>query len=108
MFSSKWREIFAHSAEAIEEHAPSFLGLDKTNIQETMRKLNLSLDDLDAWVALSKKAKELLEKGLLDFDVIKQETLFAVLIVENDYLDQFADLLNLKPKTNLKGDTQRE
>jgi hypothetical protein len=46
------------------------------------KRIGISLDNFDAWVELSKKAKSLIENGMLDFDIIKEETLLALLVME--------------------------
>ena len=62
------------------------------------KRIGISLDNFDAWVELSKKAKSLIENGMLDFDIIKEETLFALLIMETMTAEELADYI-WKPET---------
>ncbi len=58
------------------------IGIKKESLHEALRKLNLYLDDFEAWVALSSKVKELTEKGVINMGIIKQETLLGIIMLE--------------------------
>jgi hypothetical protein len=64
------------------------------------KKIGLDLEDFDAWVVLSQKAKSLMEKGLMDFDVIKEETLFGLIIMETMTTEQLSNIWNPEKKPN--------
>ena len=81
-WNPKWTELFAKVMDGAEDGIlPSMarFGLNKQDIHEALKKMNLLLDNFDAWVALSQKVKELTENGVINLDVIKQETLFGVI-----------------------------
>ena len=90
-----WKEIYESKAKIIEQKAAPLLkryGLTEENFHAMRRRIGLSLDDLNAWVELSKKAKSLMENGLLDFDSIKEETLLGLLIMETMTTEQLAEI----------------
>jgi len=96
-WNPKWTELFAKVVDAAEDNVlPSMkrFGLEKKSLHEALRKFDLLLDDFDAWVALSMKVKELTEKGVINLDVIKQETLFGVIISETMTSEQLQDIWN--------------
>jgi hypothetical protein len=99
-WNPKWTELFTKVADAAEDKVlPSMAryGLEKQDIHEGIRKLNLCLDDFDAWVALSKKVKELTENGVINLDVINQKTLFGVILLETMTTEQLQNIW--KPDT---------
>jgi len=66
----------------------------------------LCLDDFNTWVAFSKKVKELIEKGVINFDVIKDETLLSVIIMESMTLEELTNIWNPDPEnTETKQET---
>jgi hypothetical protein len=84
-WNPKWTELFTKAVDGAEDKVlPSMerYGLKKKDIHVAVQKLNLCLDDFDAWIGLSKKVKELMENGLVNLDVIKQETLLGVIMLE--------------------------
>jgi len=94
MWNPIWKEIFDSKAKIIEETSDPLLkryGITKEKIRAIRKKIGLSLDNFDAWVELSKKAKSLIENGMLDFDIIKEETLFTLLIMETMTPEEIAD-----------------
>ena len=103
MWNPIWKKIFDNKAKIIEETSEPLLkryGMTKENIRAMRKRVGLSLDNLDAWVGLSKKAKSLIENGMLDFDIIKEETLFTLLIMETLTVEQLADYI-WKPETEV-------
>lgn len=103
MWNPVWKEIFDSKARIIEETSEPLLkkyGMTKENIRSMRKRIGLSLDDFDAWVELSKKAKSLMENGIIDFDIIKEETLFALLIMETMTVEQLADMWEPDTKPN--------
>jgi DNA-binding XRE family transcriptional regulator len=94
MWNPIWKEIFDSKAKIIEETSDPLLkryGITKEKIRAIRKKIGLSLDNFDAWVELSKKAISLIENGMLDFDIIKEETLFTLLIMETMTPEEIAD-----------------
>ena len=58
--------------------------------------LGLNLDDFNAWVNLSKKVKGLMENGVINFDIIKEETLLCIIVMEPTTLEQISGLFKEK------------
>jgi DNA-binding XRE family transcriptional regulator len=101
MWNPVWKEIFDSKAKIIEETPEPLLkryGMAKEKIRAMRKRIGISLDNFDAWVELSKKAKSLIENGMLDFDIIKEETLFALLVMETMTAEELADYF-WKPET---------
>jgi hypothetical protein len=101
MWSPKWTELFKKSAKTVEEYSMPLLGVDKATFQNALngiKSLDLYLEDYDAWVNLSKKVKELMEKGVINFDIIKDETLLALIIMETANLEQLSVLFKKEEK----------
>jgi hypothetical protein len=98
-----WKQIFESKQKIFEETAEPLLkkyGKTKENIRALWKRLGLSLDNFDAWVGLSKTAKSLMENGLLDFDIIKEETLFGLLIMETKNVEELAEMWETDTEPN--------
>ena len=103
IWNPQWKEIFEHKAEIIESTSVPLLkryGLTKENIHSARKRIGLNLDNLENWVELTKKAKSLMENGLLDFDVIKEETLFGLIVMETMSTEELSDIWNTDSETN--------
>jgi len=103
MWNPVWKEIFESKAEIIEQNSTPLLeryGITKEDLHTMRKKIGLDLEDFDAWVVLSQKAKSLMEKGLMDFDVIKEETLFGLIIMETMTTEQLSNIWNPEKKPN--------
>jgi hypothetical protein len=95
-WNSKWTEIFENNANAIEEYSTPFLNVEKATLHNAIKSLGLCLDDFDTWVNLSKKAKTLMENGVINFDVVKEGTLLLLVFMEAMTVEQLSALF--KPK----------
>ena len=94
-WNPKWTELFTKAVDGAEDEIlPSMerYGLKKKDIHIAVQKLNLCLDDFDAWVGLSQKVKELMENGVINLDVIKQETLLGVIMLETMTTQQLSNI----------------
>jgi hypothetical protein len=103
MWNLKWKEIFDNKAKTIEQHSAPLLekfGLEKEDIHQAMKYLGLCLDDFDTWVGLSKKVKTLMENGVVNFDIIKEETLLGIIIMETMTAEQLSEIWDANPETN--------
>jgi hypothetical protein len=94
MWNPKWTDLFKKSAKNIEDYATPILGMDKATVQTALKSLGLYLDDFNTWVGLSKKVKSLMENGVINLDVIKENTLLGIIIMETMTLEQLSDLFN--------------
>jgi DNA-binding Lrp family transcriptional regulator len=105
--SSKWTELIENYAKYVDDH---YQALSDITIQgngiiihplETIKKTGQTLRTFDDWVALSAYVKELIQTGVVNFDVISNETLFVVILTEFSS-EQREDLMkdwNLKMPT---------
>jgi hypothetical protein len=105
--SIKWTELIENYANVLDDH---FQALSKVTIQgngitfhplEMIKKTGQTLRTFDDWVTLSTYVKRLIETGVINFDVISNETLFYVMLTEATH-EQFEDLIkdwNFKTQT---------
>ena len=103
MWNEKWKEIFEKKAEIIEKYSEPFLrefGKDKEELHNAFRHLGFCLDDFKEWVNLSNKTKQLMEKGVINFDVIKEETLLGIIIMESMTIEELMNVWNPDPETD--------
>lgn len=103
MWNEKWKEVFENKAKLIEKYSKPLLkkfGMENEDFHSAIRSLGLCLDDFKEWVNFSKKVKELMEKGVINFDVIKEETLLGVIIMESMTLEELTGIWDTDPKTN--------
>ena len=86
--SDRWTELVESFAKYFEEH---FNALSKVTIQandvifhplEVIKKTGQTLRTFDDWVALSNYVKGLIQTGVINLDIISNETLFAVILSE--------------------------
>jgi hypothetical protein len=86
--SDRWTELVESFTKYFEEH---FNALSKVTIQangvifhplEAIKKAGQILRTFDDWVALSNYVKGLIQTGVINLDVISNETLFAVILSE--------------------------
>jgi hypothetical protein len=98
--SSKWADLTDSFSKNVEEH---FSELSKTTVHtggvtfcplEAIKETGPTIRNFDEWIALSNFIKRLIEKGVVNFDVISNQTLFTVM------LSEFTDE---QVKTSMKG-----
>ncbi len=86
--SNKWSELLESFTKNSEEH---FHTLSTVTIQvgdvifhplEAIKESGQMLRTFDDWVALSNYVKGLIQTGVINLDVISNETLFAVILTE--------------------------
>lgn len=86
--SNKWTELIDSFAEYSEEH---FRALSDVTIQangvifhplEAIKKTGQTLRTFDQWITLSNYVKGLIQTGVINFDLISNETLFTVILSE--------------------------
>jgi hypothetical protein len=103
IWNEKWKEIFEKKAEFIEQYSEPFLkefGKDKEELHNAFRHLGFCLDDFKEWGNLSNKTKQLIEKGVINFDVIKEETLLGIIIMESMTIEELMNVWNPDPETD--------
>ena len=114
--SNKWADLVDFFAKYSEEHFSAFSNI---TIQangaifrpfEAIKKTGPTLRTFDDWVALSNYVKELMQTGVINIDVISNETLIAVILSEftHEQAEAFMKELNAKVPTSTSNDDKRE
>jgi len=101
LYNPKWIESFDAKAKKIEEKAAPLLvryGLDQQDIHYMLDRMGFLLKNLDAWIDFSNRVKGLMEKGIINFDLIRESTLFSVIIMEGMTAEEIADLARPEPE----------
>lgn len=101
LWNAKWTESFEAKAKKIEEQATPLLARynwDKENIHNLLDRIGFLLNNFETWVDFSKRVNGLMEKGIINLDLIRESTLFSVLITEGMTAEEIADLTNPKPQ----------
>lgn len=82
-WSDNWNAMFAELTKSIEKNAEELTAKWKIkNVVPFLKQCGLYLDDFEAWVNLSKAVKDLMDKGVINFDVIKEKTLLGIILME--------------------------
>lgn len=95
-WNDEWERIFAEKEKLIEEHAKPVLNKHNMDFHSALKTIGLSLDDFTESVELSKKVKQLVENGRINFDIIKEGTLFATIIMETIPLEALLKIYDFK------------
>jgi hypothetical protein len=96
IWNPTWNDIFKRNAEILEEESAKKLKVSKATIREGLQVLGLNLDELKTYVTLSSMAKELMQKGIINFDIIREQTLLTTIIMETFSLEQLSSLFREK------------
>jgi hypothetical protein len=89
--SSKWTDLLDDYADFVRKHSDAFLGatirVDDTVINpvEAINEARMMLRTYEDWVELSDYVKELMQTGVINIDVISNQTLLAVILSEAGY-----------------------
>jgi hypothetical protein len=97
MWNHQWKEIFDTKAKIIEDTSPTYLqkfGIKKENISGALKRMGLSLDDFKMWIDFSAITKGLMEKGIINFDLIKDQTLLGLILLEAKDLEALSNIWN--------------
>jgi len=85
-WNKKWTEIFKNFMQPIRETPKKYSitadGKEIKDLKDFIIDVPVALKDFESWVALANIAKKLVEKGLVNFDVISNQTLAILLITE--------------------------
>lgn len=90
--SKKWAEIIDFYAKYLKEHVKE---ISDTTVQingvtyrpfEALEKTVQTLNSFNDWIALSDFVKNLVQTGVINFDVISSETLFNVIMMEFSHI----------------------
>ncbi|TRO47903.1 hypothetical protein E2P60_02125 [Candidatus Bathyarchaeota archaeon] len=91
IWNSKWTEIWKNEIKIVEENQ-QIPSIYKDNLQDILKSLGLDFDDFTTWINLSKKAKELLEKKNINFN-LNEQTILAIIILQTKSHEQLLELL---------------
>lgn len=100
LWNDKWKEVFESKAKLIEHIAKPLLekfGKNTEELHNAFRHLGLCLDDFNEWITFSKKVKQLMENGVINFDIIKENTLLSLIIMESMTLEELTNVWNPDP-----------
>ena len=114
--SNKWTELVDSFAKYFEDH---YSTLSKITIQangvifhplETIKRTAQTLRTFDDWIALSNYVKGLIQRGVINLDVISNETLFAVILSElsHEQIEALMKDWNVETPTSTSKDDKRE
>jgi len=85
-WNEKWTEIFENYMKPLRETPKKYSitanGKEIDDLKDFVIDLPVFLKDFELWVALANEAKKLIEIGLVNFDVIKNQTLATLIITE--------------------------
>jgi hypothetical protein len=98
IWNSMWKEIYEKKAAIIEQNCDPLLKklrIEKKDIHQFLRWIGYCLDDYNALVGLSNRAKALMENGVINFDVIKEGTLLSIILAEYSTAEELSSLWNL-------------
>lgn len=96
IWNPTWNEIFKRNAETLEEESAKTLQVNKTTIREGLQVLGLNFKEFGTYVNLSRMTKELMQKGIINFDIIKEQTLLTTIIMETFSLEQLSNVFREK------------
>jgi hypothetical protein len=101
IWNKKWQAFFETVARKIEEASTPYLiryGLKKENIEGSTERMGLSLKDFEEWVKLSSKVKAMMEKGIFNFDLIDEATLFSLIIMQTKTPEELSKVWYPEPR----------
>ena len=85
-WNEKWTEIFENYLqpliEAPKKYSITADGKEIGELKDFVINLPVFLKDFELWVALANTAKKLIERGLVNFDVITNQSLAILIITE--------------------------
>ena len=85
-WNEKWTEIFENYMKSLRETPKKYSitadGKEIGDLKDVVLDLPVFLKDFECWVALANVAKKLIESGLVNFDVITNQSLATLIISE--------------------------
>ena len=85
-WNEKWTEIFENYIQPLKEAPKKYSvtadGKEIGELKDFVIDLPGFLKDFEGWVALANEAKKLIERGLVNFDVINNQSLAMLIITE--------------------------
>jgi len=85
-WNEKWTNIFENYVKPIRESPKKYAvtenGKEIANLSEIAKQTPLIVREFGSWVALANEVKKLMEKGFINLDIIKNESLLTFIITE--------------------------
>jgi len=85
-WNEKWTEIFENYVKPIRESPKKYAltenGKEIADLSEIAKQTPLIIREFERWFALANEVKKLMEKGFINLDIIKNESLLALIITE--------------------------
>ena len=114
--SNKWADLIDSFSKNVEEHFSAF---SKMTVQangvtfhpfETIKQTGQIIRTFDDWVTLSNFVKGLIQTGVVNFDVISNQTLITVILSEftDEQLEAQMKDSNFKVPTSTSNDNKRK
>ena len=100
LYNSKWIESFDEKAKKIEEAAPLLAryGFEQQDTHYMISRMGFLLKNLEAWIDFSNRVKGIMERGIINLDLIREATLLNVLIWEGMTAKEIAYLTSPEPE----------
>lgn len=95
-WNDEWEKIFAIKEKLIEEQAKPVIDKHNMDFHSALKAIGLSLDNFTESVELSKKVNHLINDGRINFDIIKEGTLFATIVMETIPLEEMLKIYDCK------------
>jgi hypothetical protein len=85
-WNEKWTNIFENYVKPLNEVPGKYAFTEDEkeilSLDDVVKKTPLIIKELERWVALSIYIKELMQKGLINLDIIKNESLLSLILTE--------------------------
>lgn len=92
-WNEKWTNIFENYVKTIRQSSKKYAitedGKEIADLSEFVKSIPLFAKDFELWVALANKVKKLMEKGFINLDIIKNESLLLLIVTE--FLQEFSE-----------------
>jgi len=88
-----WKDIFEQKMKILEKFSEKVLDEDqRKDVHEGLKYSSFLLDDFNAWINYSTLVKNLSKNGIINLDLIRDETLLSILISETLFLEEFSTI----------------
>lgn len=85
-WNEKWTNIVENYLKPLKKTSTKYAltenGKEIADLSDVVKSASLNVRDFERWVALSNEVKELMERGFINLDIIKNETLLSLILTE--------------------------
>ena len=85
-WNEKWINIVENYLKPLQTASTKYAltenGKEIADLSDVVEFASFNVRDFERWVALSNEVKELMERGLINLDIIKNETLLSLILTE--------------------------